>query len=415
MNKKLILISLTVILSLSFIGAGCKKEQPLQGNLLFWGVFDDSDAFEPLIKDFKALHPKVTIEYRKKTIDTYESELINALAEGRGPDIFMIHHTWLSKHLAKISPVPPEIITFGEYQNTFADVAVFDLVLQDGIYSLPLYVDTLALFYNKDFFNNAVITKPPATWEEFQDAVKKLRKKDDFGNLTEAGAAIGTALNINRASDILATLMLQQGSTITGEDGSAAFNNKEGFEALRFYTDFSNREKDVYTWNPTQHYSSDAFFERKAAMMFNYAYKAAELKAKDPRFNFKVASFPQIKTDAKVNYANYWTPTVSAASSQKDLAWTFLKFISEKEEAQKYLAVTKRPAARLDILEEQKDDLEIGVFAEQVLTAQSWNRIDSTKIDDVFTEMIENVVTGKSSISRALTDAEEKVNLLVQK
>lgn len=414
MNKKLILISITIILSLSFIGAGCKKEETLQGNLLFWGVFDDSDAFEPLIKDFKTLHPKVNVEYRKKTIDTYEDDLVNALAEGRGPDIFMIHHTWLSKHLAKISPIPQELMSFGDYQKTFADVAVFDLISQDGIYSLPLYIDTLALFYNKDFFNNTAITKPPATWEEFQDTVKKLRKKDDFGNLTEAGAAIGAASNVNRASDILAALMLQQGSTVTGDDGSAAFNNQEGREALRFYTDFSNREKDVYTWNPAQHYSSDAFFERKAAMMFNYSYKTQELKVKDPRFNFKVAPFPQIKADAKVNYANYWTPAVSIASSQKDLAWIFLKFISEKEEARKYLEVTKRPAARLDIIEEQKNDLDLGVFAEQALTARSWNRVDSTAIDNIFTEMIENVVTGKSSISRALTNAEEKMNLLIR-
>lgn len=411
MNKKTILSILIIITSLAFIGAGCKKTQPpLKANLVFWGVFDDSDAFEPLIKDFKTLYPGVNIEYRKKTIDDYEKDLVNALAEGRGPDIFMIHHTWLGKHKAKLTPIPPELINIKQYKETFVDVASADLMDQDGIYGLPLYIDTLALFYNKDFFNNIGLVKPPADWKEFQDTVSQLTKRDEFGNIIEAGAAIGTAKNINRSPDILAALMIQEGSKMTSENGQAKFNDKAGQNALRFYTDFANRQKVVYTWNPLQHYSIDAFTERKTAMMFNYSYMTGILKAKDSRLNFKVAAFPQIDNTTKTNFANYWVPSVSVASQNKGAAWLFLKFISGKEEAQKYINITQKPAARLDIIQEQKNNLELGVFAEQTLTAQSWYQSDNSAIDIIIADAIENVAIGKASVSKALSDAEEKVN-----
>lgn len=413
---KKILLTFIIFTSLVFIGAGCKeKETPLKANLVFWGVFDDSDAFEPLIRDFKATYPKVNIEYRKKTIEDYEKDVVNALAEGNGPDIFMIHNTWLPKHQAKITPIPVELMGIKEYKDTFVDVASDDFISEEGIYAVPLYIDTLALFYNKDFFNNAGIPKPPVTWEEFQSHVEKLTKRDDSNNILEAGAAIGTAKNINRSPDILSALMIQKGTEMTSDNREASFSDSLGQDALRFYTQFADRRKTSYTWNPLLHYSIDAFSERTAAMMFNYSYQYQTLKAKDPRLNFKVAPFPQIDKNIKTNYANYWAPAVSASSENTQAAWTFLKFITEKQETEKYLSITKKPAARRDIIETQKTDPEIGVFAEQALSARSWYQIDNTAIDKIFADAIEDVVAGKSSVSQALSEAEEKINVLTRK
>ena len=42
----------------------------------------------------------------------------------------------------------------------------------DKIYALPMAMDTLALFYNQDMLNAAGIPQPPATWSDFQEAVK---------------------------------------------------------------------------------------------------------------------------------------------------------------------------------------------------------------------------------------------------
>ena len=156
-------------------------------------------------------------------------------------------------------PQPEGFINAQDFQNMFVDVAYQDFVSENKIYAIPLYIDTLALYYNKDFLNSAGISFPPTNWDEFMDDVEKLTKKDQWGNIERSGVAMGTAQNINRSTDILALLMLQTGTEMVSQDyRNAVFNQathlkgesfNPGRDALRFYTDFSNPTKRVYCWN----------------------------------------------------------------------------------------------------------------------------------------------------------------------
>src|SRR3989338_8018017 len=222
------LIGLVVII-IAFIaitGIGLQpgpSAQPVE--LTFWRVFDDSDAYETIISDYQKTNKNVKITYRKQTVGTYEKDLLNAMAAGRGPDIFMLHNTWLPKHADKIVSLPSELMSLKDFQNTFVDAAYDDFVEDGKIYGLPISVDTLALFYNKDIFNSAALSSPPQTWENFVEASNQTVKADNQGNILRAGAALGTARNVNRASDILMLLMLQSGvEMVDPETGEATFD-----------------------------------------------------------------------------------------------------------------------------------------------------------------------------------------------
>lgn len=77
---------------------------------MFWGVFGDAEAYQEQIALFEKLNPSTKIVYERKPEDTYEQELIDALAAGRGPDIFLIHNSWLLKHRPKLAPLPSELL-----------------------------------------------------------------------------------------------------------------------------------------------------------------------------------------------------------------------------------------------------------------------------------------------------------------
>lgn len=409
-----------LVLGLASILPGC-KEKPKEVELEFWGVFDDSDIYESLIGDFSSQYPHITINYHKRVNSSYEEDLLEAMATDRGPDIFMIHNTWLPRYQDKIMAAPSDLINLKQLQENFVDVVYEDFVLDNYICALPLGVDTLALYYNKDIFNTNGIAQPPADWEEFLSDVAKMTVEDERGNIAKAGAALGTARNINRSTDILSLLMLQSGSEITDrESGKAIFNQQTGGfcpgeRALEFYTDFADPLKSVYTWNTRMHYSIDAFYEGKVAMMFNYAYNLPTVRAKAPYLNFAVAAMPQIKEAEKdVNYANYWGLTVSRNSEAPTAAWQFIVWLSEKENMKKYLELTKRPTARRDLINWQKDDPEIGVFAEQALTAYSWYQVDNFSIETILADMIESVVLGEATIKEAVDKAANQINLLVK-
>lgn len=423
----LIVLGLLIFVLLGSVGGiGGEGEE---ATLEFWGVFDEPTLYSDVIRGFQRENPGVKINYRLFSYNEYEKRLLDGFASGTGPDIWLMHNTWLPQHGDKIAPLPQNIenqekplLTVTDFKRQFVDVTLADLVYNDQIYAMPIYVDTLALYYNKDVFNTAGIATPPATWNEFNKVVEKITQLDDRGGITRAGAALGTARNINRSTDILSLLLLQSGVKMTnGENTNATFADSIDKQdvadtALQFYTDFANSDSPVYTWNNIQHYSVDAFTENNAAVMFNYSHQIANLRDKAARLNFGIANMPQFNpSDNAVNYANYWAPTVSKQSKFPITAWKFLIYLSSEEGATTYLNASGRPAARRDLITVQQNEADLGIFAEQALSARSWYQADNVAIENILADMIDEVNFGRATIHEALVAAENKVSVLMRR
>jgi multiple sugar transport system substrate-binding protein len=404
--------------------------------LTMWGVYEISDDWFPIFRAFKARYPGVELTYRKVPFDEYENELLNAFAAGGGPDIFYIHHTWLPKFIDKIAPMPQGEgwTTFAQYRDTFVDVVAQDFTRDEKtIYAVPLYMDALALYYNRDLLNAAGIAEPPKTWEEFLEDVERLTVVDATGNIVRAGAALGTARNVNRSTDILALLMLQTFGDMPLVDpsqnavnllqslksGSETFY--PGIEALTFYTNFANPSVRSYTWNEKQHYSIDAFVEGSAAMMLNYSHHIATIRSRAPQLSFGVTRAPQPKAlaDQKlaVDYANYFGLTVAKASSpgKREAAWKFLEFMMEAPSQKMYAEESGLLPARRDLLKEYANDPDRSPFAQAALTARSWYQPDSDAIEKLLADAIESVVSGSENPRAALDRVAGQISVLLRR
>ncbi|MFH1522825.1 MAG: extracellular solute-binding protein [Patescibacteria group bacterium] len=466
--KKRIIISLFLFILIITSGFGCKltdkktQEAVKPITLNYWRVWDGPDAFSEIIDNYKRLHPFITIEYRKLRYSEYEKELLEALAEDKGPDIFSIHNTWLKKYESKIAPMPPQItmaypvtkgtikketmpelrttksISLKELKDNFIDVVYSDVLLDvyddktgksvERVFALPLAIDTLAMYYNKDLLNNAGIAKPPIYWNrEFQLAVKSLTKQDTKGQIIQSGIALGTSNNIERYSDILSILMMQNGAIMMDEAGRVTFDKipeslknlkyNPGLGALNFYTDFSNPAKEVYSWNSELENSLDMFIAGRLAIMLGYSYDLPTIKARAPKLNFSIAKLPQIEDNPKsINFANYWVEGVSNKSKYINEAWDFIQFATKEEYVESYLAKTKKPTALRSLVNEQIEDMDIGVFAEQVLTAQSWYRgVDSNAAELIIGEMIDSVSGGEENIEDIIRLGVKRVQQTINK
>jgi len=464
---KKILLSIVILSGILLLGGcGCKQANPNKYSMKLevWGLFDNQDAFFDIIENYRRVNPNISdISYRKMSPDTYKKDLLEALASGQGPDIFLIQNNWLPAFADKIVPAPMAVLTEQKFRSDFVDVVADDFLNQGKIYAVPLSVDTLGLYYNKDLFNEAGITAPPQKWSEFMEDVKRLTHVDNTGNITRSGAAIGTAYNINRSTDILNLLMLQNGTTMVNPQTRRALFDQivkngdqslsPGENALNFYTQFANNNFSIYAWNPRLHYSIDAFSEGSAAMMLNYSWQIDTIAAKAPKLNFAVAPVPQLPNMPAVNYANYWGYAVAKNKTAYDSAqpgqvaltdevrvneaWQFLKFLTTRPEAainistnvagqQKttavnfdpavnYLEKTRKPAARRDIIQIQKNDPKIGAFAAQNLFAKSWYETDPESIEAIFADMIDKVNRGAGTPKEVIQAAASQVSVIMNR
>jgi multiple sugar transport system substrate-binding protein len=458
-KNKSIFFLLAALILVSFSGCSSKPVAPASRvSLEVWGLFDSQDAYGKIFEAYKALNPVVAnITYRKLTPDTYRNDIVEALAMGQGPDIILIQNNWLPSFKNMLAPAPAEIINEQKMKNNFVDVVANDFIDQGSVYAVPLSVDTLALYYNKDLFNAAGIIFPPSNWNDFLADSKKLTKTDSQGQLIQSGAAMGTAININRPTDILVNLMMQNGTEMTdAKNGEVTFNSgsssltggvgNPGKNALDFFVQFARRNSPYYCWNNNMHYSIDAFSEQKLAMMFNYYYQKEAVSAKSPKLNFEIVPMPQLPDTQPVTYASYWgfgvlknKTSAKPGNVTNDIrikeAWKLLSFLTIKPEvsadaaassgskknmppanfdaAKAYLEKTPMPAARRDLIELQKDDPKLGVFAMQNLIAKNWYQKDPQAIEGVLLEMINQINKGQFKTDEGLGFAVKKINQLI--
>lgn len=418
----------TTGLSCGSSSAGTQRGAPAPVTLDVWRVFDPSSSFQEIINGYQTLHPNVQVRYRTFTYDSFEKELVNALAEDRGPDIISLQNAWVPSYLPKIEPMPASItvpylvvkgslkkesftelrttptVSLRQLRDRFADVVESDVVVDGKIYGLPMAVDTLGMYYNKDLLKNAGIVNPPTSWASFQDQVVKLTKMDQRGMIVQSAASIGTGTNIPRAFDLLSVLMMQNGATMIEDGRTIAFNRTPrgsgratppGLDALSFYTDFASPAKQVYTWNSTLPSAQEAFIQGRTAFYFDYSFAYDQIRARAPKLNFDIAPIPQIEGNSPVNYANYWVETVSKKSKNKEYAWDFILYATAQKNVASYLAAGTRPTALKALIESQRDDLVLAPFVTQTLTAQSWyHGKNPASATDAFKTMIQDMLAG---------------------
>lgn len=342
-----------------------KEEEEV--TLTYWGLWEATPIIKSLINDYQTQKPNVTINYQQQSPKDYRERLQSSLAQGSGPDIFRFHNTWVPMLKNELAPVPTTVFDKASFNSTFYPVHQQDLTLGSNIVGIPLMFDGLALYYNKALFTSGG-KSPPESWEELRQTAFDLTVKDDSGQITTAGIALGTTSNVDHWPDILGLMMFQNDADPANPVGATSE------DALRFYTIFSLSDK---VWDDTLPSSVFSFATGKVAMIFAPSWEAHVIKDINPDLDFGIVSVPQLP-GTNVTWASYWAEGVSAKSPSQEAAFQFLKFLSEKNNLVKlYTEASKtrlfgEPYPRKDLAESLQSDEFVGPFISQAGTAKSF-------------------------------------------
>lgn len=412
-----IFAALIVIFFLIFFGIlpGRREPPPPAVTLEFWGVGDTRNIWSNIITSYKEANTHVAIEYREIDKETYEEYLVNRLAENQGPDIFMLKNSWIEKHKDKIFPLPETPLNFfpKDFRRIFVDVTSDDLITsKSDILGLPLYVDTPALFYNKDIFNSRGIAVPPKTWDDVVTTSKTLTELTAVGDIIRGGFAFGSAVNIEHLVEIISSLIFQSGDKIT--DGAEIDLDSPAEQALSFYTSFADPTKSHYSWNIRMKNSHEALADGTVAMAIGMASDIDRIKAKNPHLNLGVAAFPQQKNAATpVVYGTYYFPTVSKSSKVPEEAWKFLLYAASQGPAESYIGVSSRAPARRDLIQKGTLSPELEIFYTQALIAKSWRIPDEKTVEAFIRDMVETVILKTATASKSLSNFRQKLQIIM--
>jgi multiple sugar transport system substrate-binding protein len=406
---------------------GRTAEQAATGTTSIW-LPQSAEFLERMIAaDFKAVNDKITVNVTIVPDAEYDNRLVNALASGTGPELWFMPHDKILTHRDKVAPIPFATIPERTYLDTFIDESELFLVPADVInkkdgyaIALPILIDPLVLFWNKDLLGSAGVARPPQTWDEFVTAAKTLTTIDAGGNFAQSGVAMGEFGNIKNAKDLLALLILQADNPIVEKNTlDIALDKRSGAltptaSAIRFWNEFGNPRKEDYSWNHLRPEAQDAFAAQKLALYIGYASEYAEIVKKNPHLNFDVAEVPQIKGDTTTTtYGRLTGIAISKSAAKSGPAMALATYLAGSE-AQKQVASTlERPSVRRDVLGSAGQNARLTIYSRAAVKARGWLDPAPEATYEIFRKMVESVKTGAKDPLDAISNAKNELQSII--
>lgn len=384
--------------------------------LVIWGTASSGAMKETLPKYFPG-KGAVTVVYEEKSPAFLEQELIEALANGAGPDMLLLPPGFLARQKNKLAPIPYGSYTERQYKDTFIGGA--DIFLQpDGIYALPVSVDPLLMYWNRDVLDGAGISTPPKYWDEFLLLAMSVTRRDRVGNLSRSAVSLGEYKNVANAKEIIAALLLQAGNPVVSSAGggfSPALNGQGAESVINFYTEFANPVKPVYSWNRSMPESRRAFLSEQLAVYFGFGSEFAELRSANANLNFDVALFPAPRNaNIGITYGKLLGVAILKRTPYFTQAYQIALTLSSQEFVAELSAALQTPPVRRDLLAGRPGDAFGAILYDSALRARAFADPSPSASGAVFQEMIESITGGRASAGEALSRANGELGTLIR-
>ncbi|HRH25562.1 MAG TPA: extracellular solute-binding protein [Parcubacteria group bacterium] len=412
-------IVIAVILFSQNRGSGTSKT-----NITIWGSLSAYDFSDLVSTAGLSKDGTFSYNYVEKAESTLSKDFTDALAVGKGPDLIILGVDSIMSESEKLMLIPNESVRPADFANTFiSEAKLFQTTL--GTYALPLYVDPMVMYWNREMFARASLAVPPVYWDQIYTYITKLTNKDGAGNITQSAMALGEAKNIPHVKEIMTLLLLQAGTPITafaGENLRSTLLESNGgaqipsLSALEFYTQFANPQKSYYSWNRSQVSAENHFTSGKSAMYLGFASELPTLKAKNPTMDIGVSPVPQSRASGK-SITSGKLYGIALVRSTRDPAGALAGALAlvSKESASALTSITPVVPARRDLLAQPPTDPAGFTFYGAALQSDWWRDPEPKATRKIFVDMVESVTSGRARVDEAVSAANTALNNLLEK
>jgi ABC-type glycerol-3-phosphate transport system substrate-binding protein len=298
-----VLMALSLVFISMYQGSGDDKDAIVIGTVNIWGTLS-GEPLGVLLQEIRLNRKEYQdVVYTSIPEEEFDSRLVNALADGTGPDLVLISQERLVDLRRRIQPISYDSFSRRDIQTAYIDGAQI-FALSDGLYGFPIAVDPLMLYWNRDILANDGLLSAPPTWESLVNVYfETLIRRSNDRSIQRAVVALGEYNNIRNSFGILSTLLLQSGSQGVTDEGSGRYTirideTQSGSggplsASADFYTRFSRVNNSLYSWNRSFTEDRASFLSENLALYFGYGSEGREIEQLNPNLNFDIAQVPQ--------------------------------------------------------------------------------------------------------------------------
>ena len=377
----------------------------------YWHTMSDPESaqFQKVIDAFQAANPGVTIEATRYAYNDFKTAILTAIAGGDVPDTARLDIVWV-----------PEFASQGALMQLDGALPGFDKIsasvfpgplatnkFNGHFYGLPQDTNTQVLLYNKDLFDKAGITAPPATMEEFAaDACKLTDKAKKTYGYAEGGTYFWAP----------APVFYAMGGKVVDENITTATGYVNGPESVAAFTML----KDLYDkgcLSPNLLGGGIATDAGHAtgiySMIIDGPWMVDIYKGNYPDFKVNFAPVPAGKNGTS-SVVGGEDVVVLDGSKNKEAAGKWVEYLMSID-AQKIMAEVGVMPTIASLTGDPSMPAHFAVFMEQLKTAQA--RVPSPKwgdMDGAIGNAYQRMLKGDQTVQAALDQAAEEINALLK-
>jgi multiple sugar transport system substrate-binding protein len=283
---------------------------------------EESASLEPCFVAYEAENPGVDIVYQQIAYGDYLQTVITSRIGGQAPDIYHLYNIWGPQMIENgVLAAPPEEVVNWVKEN-YVGATVDTVTIDDQMWGIPTEVSNYMLVYNKKLLAEAGFDAPPTTWEELVPMAEALTKRNDEGNIVQAGYSYGPS-TATIVHPFLIMLYSEGISPFKDDFSGTNLTSPEAIDVLMKQIELYQKgitDRSVEVWN---------FPSGTIAMMFMAPWYESTLReAFGDEFEntVGVAPIPMGEDWRSMQYAFFYG--VDANSDVQDEAWKFLQWLN---------------------------------------------------------------------------------------
>jgi len=421
------------VVALTLFSVGCKQQKSSESvnTVVVWHWMTDRDAaLQQLSAKYKEQTGKDVKFQLYAPSDVYQQKVRVGAQTNSLPDVYGIlgdardlasfveagHVENLTTALGEGAGSWKESF-YEEALNTSRFTATNVYNVPAGIYGIPIDVTTIPFIYNKKLFAKAGLNPdvPPATWDQFLEAGKKLKAAGVTG-FTSGWAE--SWLIFSLATDLAFNLMGEEKvmSTFRGE---TPYTDPQWVEVLGAF----KKMKEAGFMDPSlvtlgNKSAEQAFSSERSGITFNGSWAVNVYAGMNPTLEYAPMRPPALNP---ANPSPVWGGAgsvflVNGKSERRDASVEFLKWLSQKEQAGFLAAETKNLPAVKDVGGNVSPIL--AQFAALMKDSIHPNRFsvgEDPKVQEVFNKGIQSILIGEKTPEQVAAETKKAKDKLLSK
>ncbi|HVN75524.1 MAG TPA: sugar ABC transporter substrate-binding protein [Thermoanaerobaculaceae bacterium] len=401
----------------ALLASGCGHASR-ETTVRFWGLGREGEVVQPLLRAFERSNPGVRVETQQIPFTAAHEKILTAFVGGSTPDVAQLGNTWIPELVAldALEPLGPRLARSSVKPVDFFPGIWATNEIDGEPFGVPWYVDTRVLFYRSDLFAQAGVSRPPRSWEEWRDDLRRVET-------LPGGERYGVLLPIDEWAQPV-VFALQAHADLLAEGGRRGdFRDPAFRRAFDFYVSlFKERLAPplgiAQVANPYQQFA-DGYFASWITGPWNLSEFRNRMPA-DHQGDWTTAPLP---APAEADY-----PGVSLAggsslvifrdSPQKELAFRLIEYVAGVQAQVEFYRVIGDLPARVAAWDDPAiaGEPRLAAFREQLRHVDPMPRVPEwERIAWAIAEAAERVILGQQSADASLGQLQTEVDRMLAK